>query len=318
MHKAIQEIPVSQHSNKPLLAESERIADQQSTFDPSSLIPQVSRLSRRGFVTSLGLAAGAAGTICLIGCNDSMPASPAPTATTTPTMPTTPTSTTPSVVDVLNFALNLEYLEASFYSYIATGGGLSATDLGSGAGTITPATKVTFSNSAVNTVAQNLAMEEIAHVQFLRSTITAIGGTPVSAPALNLAAMGAVTSDSTFLALARQLEAVGVSAYAGGAQYLTTNTTAITYAAQILDTEAQHEGNLRQLCIELGVTSPAADSLDMSPSSRQLFNTSNSTGLNPIRTTSQVLQIVYGAAGKTGVTSGGFFPSGLNGNIKTT
>ncbi len=195
-------------------------------------------LNRRGFITTVGLTLGAAGTFGLVGCNDSSPSS---------STATDPTATAPSVVDVLNFALNLEYLEASFYSYIATGSGLSSSDLGSGAGTITPAMKVTFSNSAVNTVAQNLAMEEVAHVQFLRSTISAIGGTPVSAPALNLAAMGAVTSDATFLALARQLEAVGVSAYAGGAQYLTSNTTAITYAAQILDTEAQHEGNLRQL-----------------------------------------------------------------------
>ena len=293
-------------SNKPLLAAGKRVIDQHSVS--ASNQPALA-LNRRGFVTTVGLTLGAAGTFGLIGCNDSSPSS---------STATDPTLTAPSVVDVLNFALNLEYLEASFYSYIATGSGLSSTDLGSGAGTITPVTKVTFSNSAVNTVAQNLAMEEVAHVQFLRSTISAIGGTPVSAPALNLAAMGAVTSDATFLALARQLEAVGVSAYAGGAQYLTSNTTAITYAAQILDTEAQHEGNLRQLCIELGVTSPAADSLDMPPTSSQLFNTSNTTGLNPIRTTTQVLQIVYGAAGKSGIASGGFFPSGLNGNIKTS
>ncbi|MGI4757416.1 MAG: ferritin-like domain-containing protein [Janthinobacterium lividum] len=293
-------------SNKPLLAVGKRAINQSSVNDLNRPVPG---LSRRGFVTSVGLTVGAVGAFGLSGCSDSSPSS---------STPTDPTSTAPSVVDVLNFALNLEYLEASFYSYIATGSGLSSADLGSGAGTITPAMKVTFSNSAVNTVAQNLAMEEIAHVQFLRSTITAIGGTPVSAPALNLAAMGAVTSDSTFLALARQLEAVGVSAYAGGAQYLTSNTMAITYAAQILDTEAQHEGNLRQLCIQLGVTSPAADSLDMPPTSSQLFNTSNTTGLNPIRTTSQVLQIVYGTAGKSGVASGGFFPSGLNGNIKTS
>lgn len=293
-------------SNKPLLAVGKRVINPHAVNDFGQTAP---RLNRRGFITSVGLTVGAAGTFGLSGCSDSSPSS---------STPTDPTSTAPSVVDVLNFALNLEYLEASFYSYIATGSGLSSTDLGSGAGTITPAMKVTFSNSAVNTVAQNLAMEEVAHVQFLRSTITAIGGTPVSAPALNLAAMGDVTSDATFLALARQLEGVGVSAYAGGAQYLTSNTTAITYAAQILDTEAQHEGNLRQLCIELGITSPAADSLDMPPTSSQLFNTSNTTGLNPIRTTSQVLQIVYGAAGKSGVASGGFFPSGLNGNIKTS
>jgi hypothetical protein len=36
------------------------------------------------------------------------------------------------------------------------------------------------------------------------------------------------------------------------------------------------------------------------------------------RNTSQILQIVYGAAGQTGVSKGGFFPNGLNGNITTS
>ena len=78
-------------------------------------------------------------------------------------------------------------------------------------------------------------------------------------PNLNLAAGGAVTTDAQFLTASRQLETVGISAYAGGAQYLTSSTAALTYAAQILDTEAQHEGFLRQLCINLGVTSYAVD-----------------------------------------------------------
>ena len=122
-------------------------------------------------------------------------------------------------------------------------------------------------------------------------------------------------SDATFLAAARQLEAVGVSAYIGGAQYLTSSVTALNYAAQILDTEAQHSGFVRELCIVNGVTSPAVDSQDMPPTSSQIFNTSPTTGQNPVRTTSQVLQIVYGAVGSLGVTKGGFFPNGLNGAI---
>ena len=36
------------------------------------------------------------------------------------------------------------------------------------------------------------------------------------------------------------------------------------------------------------------------------------------RTTSQVLHIVYGGASGVGVAKGGFFPAGLNGNIKST
>jgi hypothetical protein len=37
-----------------------------------------------------------------------------------------------------------------------------------------------------------------------------------------------------------------------------------------------------------------------------------------MRNTSQILQIVYGAPGQTGVSKGGFFPNGLNGNITTS
>ena len=263
--------------------------------------PAGSSFNRRGFLASIGAVGALAGTAALTGCSDAGPL--------------TNTSSTPSVLDVLNFALNLEYLEASFYSYITTGNGLSSSVTGTSPGTVTGGAKVTFSNPVVASVAAQLANDESLHVSFLRSTITGLGGTPVDLPALNLGAMGAVTSDATFLTAARQLETVGVSAYAGGAQYLVSNATAVLYASQILDTESQHESFLRQLCITLGVASPAVDSADYPPSSSQLFNTSPSTGLYTLRTTSQVLGIVYGAAGQTGISKGGFFPNGLNGAI---
>ena len=96
---------------------------------------------------------------------------------------------------------------------------------------------------------------------------------------------------------------------------LVSSVPALNYAAQILHVEAQHAGFLRELCIVNGVTSPAVDSLDQPPTLSKIFNTDPTTGLNPVRTTSQVLQIVYGSAGTLGVTKGGFFPNGLNGAI---
>ena len=257
---------------------------------------------RRSFLSTLGLAGAAVGVGAMTGCSNDGPV-------------TLTNGTTPSVLDVLNFALNLEYLEASFYLYVTTGSGLPTADMGVSPGAVTGGAKVSFVNPVVASLANQLATHEREHVEFLRSTISAVGGTPVDMPALNLAAGGAVTSDATFLAAARQLEAVGVSAYIGGAQYITSSVTALNYAAQILDTEAQHSGFVRELCIVNGVTSPAVDSQDMPPTSSQIFNTSPTTGLNPVRTTSQVLQIVYGAVGSLGVTKGGFFPNGLNGAI---
>lgn len=259
--------------------------------------------SRRGFLTSLGAVGALAGTAALTGCSDAGPLAPVAT------------STTPSVVDVLNFALNLEYLEASFYSYISTGNPLDSSLTGTSPGAVSGGAKVTFTNPAVTAAAAQLTTDETEHVALLRSTITSLGGTPVSLPALNLAAMGAVSSDATFLTTARQLETVGVSAYGGGAQYLVSNPQAVLYASQILDTESQHESFLRQLCIALNVPSPAVDALDVAPTASTIFNTSPTTGLYSVRTTSQVLAIVYGATGQSGISKGGFFPNGLNGNI---
>jgi hypothetical protein len=283
------------------------------------------RLDRRKLITNLSLAAGAAGVLGLAGCSQdgAVPVS-VPSSNLQPT-----------VLDILNFALNLEYFEASFYSYIVTGSGLSAADMGTGAGTVTGGAKVTFTNSYVQNIAENLMQEEVEHVELLRATISSapFNGTPVSMPNLNLAPLPAlaVTNDATFLAVARAIEGVGVSAYAGGAQYLVSSIPALTYAAQILDTEAQHEGALRQACIYYPgitgtspITSPAVDALDMPPTLAQLFNTSNTTGLAPVRTISQVLGIVYGGPNASvttptpGITKGGFFPNGFNGNIYST
>lgn len=264
------------------------------------------RLNRRKLITNLSMAAGAAGVLGVAGC------------TSAGTVPVPSPTTTPSVLNILNFALNLEYLEASFYSYVATGNGLAAADMGTGAGTVTGGAKVTFTNRFVQTIAMNLMTEEVQHVQLLRATIqSAFGATPVAMPNLNLApsAAATVSNDATFLAVARQLEGVGVSAYAGGAQYLASSLPALNYSAQILDVEAQHSGALRQACIQLGVTSPAADSLDIPPSMTAVFNTDPTTGLNPKRTVSQVLQIVYATPGVVGSTKGGYFPNGMNGNI---
>ena len=262
-------------------------------------------LNRRSFATSLA-AAGTLATVGALGCS-------------TGSVPLTSVATTPSVVDVLNFALNLEYFEANFYTYVTTGGGLQSGAQGANPGTVSGGAKVAFVNPVVASVANQLALDEQEHVNFLRNTITTIGGTPVSMPTINLAPAGAaaVTTDATFLAAARQFEGVGVSAYIGGAQYLVSTLAGLTYAAQILDTEAQHAGFIRELCITLGVSSPAVDSFDLAPSSTAVFNT-NANGLTPVRTTSQVLQILYAAPGAIGVSKGGYFPNGLTGNITTS
>ncbi len=271
------------------------------------VLPGSGSLNRRRFLQAAGVTAGIATTMGVAGCGGVLGVDPE-------------AGPAPSISDVLQFALNLEYLEASFYLYITTGNGLQTVDMGPNPGTVTGGKKVNFTDPNVAAIANQLAGDEQAHVRLIRGALQAVGVTPVSMPNLNLAALGAPTDDASFLALARQLETTGTSAYEGGIQYLSLQPKAVTYAALIHDTEAQHEAALRQFCIAKGVTSPAVDKFDRPPvlGPQTIFNTSPLTGLNTARNASEVLQIVYGAPGKTGVSSGGFYPNGLNGNVKTT
>lgn len=285
-----------------------------------------SPLGRRSFLTGVGalgtLAAGAA----VLGCGDA----------TLPYVDAAGQAET----DVLNFALNLEYLEATFYSYIVTGKDLDSSYTGGGtAPTGTPA-QITFPNQQVNDLFAEILFDEASHVAALR---TALGQTAVARPQLNLAALATI-SGSNYLQHARLFEDVGVTAYAGAASSLSGNN--VTAAAQILAVEGFHTGALRLLAIQQGAAYPAslagyvpADGYDIKPAdpgtvalatagpttaNGGFFATlaNGTTGQSNTyagfafrRTASQVLAILYGNSA-TGTAKGGFFPNGVNGNIK--
>lgn len=94
-------------------------------------------------------------------------------------------SNAPTDVDILSFALNLEYLEAQFYIMAATGVGLGAGQLtGSGTqGAATGARAVNFTDPLVRQYAKEIAGDEVAHVAFLRS---ALGSAAVAQPAIDI------------------------------------------------------------------------------------------------------------------------------------
>lgn len=215
-----------------------------------------------------------------------------------------------SDTDILNFALNLEYLEAEFY-LMATWGttlqGLGILKAGDVTGPTTGGKMVNFTGANVSFVASGLRTDEMNHVIYLRSTL---GSAAVKKPTINLDALGyGFANVNDFLKLGRQFEDVGVSAYLGAAPLIASKTY-LAAAGAILATEAQHSGQVRLGCIWNGVTSPAVDSLDVPPTQAKPFDV-DKNGLSIPRTTSQVLAIVYGG----GSCSGGFFPAGMNGTI---
>jgi hypothetical protein len=232
----------------------------------------------------------------------------------------------PTVVDVLQFALNLEYLEAEFYTVATMGKTIDQVGIGiTGDGTpgaTTGGNAVNFSNNLVFT--QNVAMEigqdERAHVTLLRGALTQAGIMPVAKPAIKLDALGiGFANEGQFLTLARVFEDIGVTAYAGAAGLpAVANSPYIGTAARILATEAEHVGNIRLQCARLGIATTALDTVDFPPppSGSNLISADNTTGLVSVRTPGQVLFLAYGNAANA--MSGGFYPNGMNGNLRTS
>jgi hypothetical protein len=212
--------------------------------------------SRRSFIASAGaLAASTAVT----GCGSSS---------------TPPPSGGFTDEDVLNFALNLEYLEAQFYLYAATGTGLAASDTTAPSGytgsytegsvTLGDAAQVAGLTAAQQEILNEIAFEEQTHVQFLR---TALGAAAVPMPSLDLSFFGPlavaanITTSATgsgsfnpfssfdyFLVGAFIFEDVGVTAYSGAAPLISSAGVAsglLTAAAGILAVEAYHAGYVR-------------------------------------------------------------------------
>ena len=216
---------------------------------------------------------------------------------------------------ILNFALNLEYLEAEFYTVATTGqriadAGIGITGRGT-AGATTGGAKVAL-DANVQTVADHVTLDEQQHVKLLR---TALGSSAVAKPAINLEALGlGFRNQAEFLTLSRAFEDLGVSAYAGAAK-LIKSPRILEVAARIALTEGQHAGVFRYLVGLSGAVQPQVDNLDVPPlgsPAGRLFQV-DGNGLSTVRTASQVLTVAYAGAR----SGGGFFPNGLNGDIKT-
>ncbi|MDB5294283.1 MAG: Conserved putative rane protein [Phycisphaerales bacterium] len=248
--------------------------------------------------------------------------------------------------DILNFALNFEYLGAELYMRATTGEGLSGADItGEGpnaaaAGTTTGGRKVTFETKLAADLAAELAADELGHVRFVRSATTRT----IAKPAIDLdtsftaaaRAAGLIGATETFDAFASEdnlllagfmLEDVCVTALRGSASLL-AEPAVIASAAGLLATEGYHAAAIRTMLAQKGLgaktvnLSDLRDTADGSPDLDQpVVNPDGTLNIVPTdanglvfgRTPGQVLAIAY--LNPT-AESGGFFPNGVNGRIR--
>ncbi|MDQ3104251.1 MAG: ferritin-like domain-containing protein [Actinomycetota bacterium] len=251
----------------------------------------------------------------------------------------------PSDAAILNFALNLEYLEAEFYLQAVYGDGLpdSLTTGVGDRGPVIGGRQVKFDTPAVRQYAVEIAQDERDHVAFLRA---ALGGAKVSRPKIDIQASftaaaraaGLIGPNQTFDPYANEnnfllgafiFEDVGVTAYKGAAP-LINNNTFLEAAAGILAVEAYHAAIIRTTLFALGLgtaankISAARDSLDGPTDLDQGILRDGKANLVPTdkngiafsRSAGQVLNIVY--LNPDSVREGGFFPDGVNGSINTS
>ncbi len=234
-------------------------------------------LSRRSFLAGASVTAAS---VAISGCSSN-------TTSGTSTIATPPpASSAVTDADYLNYALNLEYLEAQFYLYAATGAGLATADTTGGsasafstAGTVTvgSAAKVPNLTTEQQEILNEIAYEEQTHVQFLRS---ALGNVAVAMPSIDLSFFGplavaaTITTDATgpnafnpfssfdyFLVGAFIFEDVGVTAYSGAAPLFSTAAVSagyLTAAAGILAVEAYHAAYVRTSLTGRAIAAAAA------------------------------------------------------------
>jgi hypothetical protein len=307
------------------------ILDPAASVDKLNKIAADRAMNRRRFIAALGITGAAAGAGLLSGCanNTILPISSPLGAGQT---------------DILNFVLNVEYLQATLYAYLTLGTDLSSSVTGNGP---TPTGGSAAMQLVVGTgitqqtidLLNEIYFDDLNHVSYLRSVL---GSAAIPRPAINLAAFGAITPANA-LSIARLLKDLGVTAYAGAITGLSTSNT--TYLGQILGAESFHSGALRLISIQNPTTityMPLTDGLgyDVPPAdlgtpaleaagptaSGGFFPTSGGAAVPGVtdnaftgtpgtcgsnafgyaRTIQQVLQVLYGASNIAPASHGSF------------
>jgi hypothetical protein len=125
-------------------------------------------------------------------------------------------------VEIVNFALTLEYLEAAFYTEAAK--------------------KVPGLSGELAALVAEIRDNEVEHVDALTATVKQLGGKPAAVPGVDFG--GAFASEGAFLKLANVFEDTGVSAYNGAATGI-ESVEVLAAAGGIVQVEARHAALIR-------------------------------------------------------------------------
>ncbi|MCW2927821.1 MAG: ferritin-like protein [Thermoleophilia bacterium] len=153
-------------------------------------------------------------------------------------------------IEILQYALTLEYLEAQFYKEAVQAPGITG---------------------ANKNFAKVVYAHEAAHVGAIIATLRKLGATPVSSPRFNF--KGTNRKNGVFQKTALALEETGVAAYVGQAPYV-LNEGVLLAAARIATVEARHAAWMRNM---LGLN-PAPRAFDAQRSKPGTLAVVNSTG----------------------------------------
>jgi hypothetical protein len=226
-------------------------------------------------------------------------------------------------IDLLNFTLNFDYLEAEFYTLLTSGVSISAPPFNipvTGIGTPGPTVglqRITFDDPVLQQAALELAYNEREHVRGLR---LALGANAIAKPAIDFRPLGAATV-ARFLQVGRILEDVAASGIVGALPMLTVPANRVLFA-RALFVEGNHSLSHRMQMLQRGIADigpvDAKDVIVAGPPrpGARLVN-ADLQGLAVPRTPSEILAVVYGPGAPAGTSAGLLFPNGVNGTIRT-
>ncbi len=181
--------------------------------------------SRKKFLRMIGGGGGVAAMAVLLGAcgddNEDTASTPAATGSTDTAAAKPSSSDVKGDLDILNYALTLEYLEADFYKKVVD---------------------AKLFDGKNGDLIKQFGESEQAHVDALTATIKKLGGTPVTAPET----MFDVSDANAVVQLAATVEDLGAAAYLAQAPKI-KNMEVLAAALSIHSVEARHAAVLNTL-----------------------------------------------------------------------